>query len=164
MDNLCYDKEDFFNRIYTEMSPKIKKYIFKLVRNSEVAEDVTQETFIEFYKKINQMIYHDNIIGWLYVTYKFKLYKNLEKKDIFWVEYSDIADRYSMNKDFENRINEFLLYRDIMGLLKKDDYEIFILHFKYGYKFCEVAEMKNIDVGTCKMRFYRIIQKLGKIQ
>ncbi|MDT0159683.1 RNA polymerase sigma factor [Bacillus sp. AG4(2022)] len=54
-----------FENIYYEYSDKIYGYIFMYVNNKEIAEDLTQDTFIKAYKHFHQFNGESHIFTWL---------------------------------------------------------------------------------------------------
>lgn len=56
---------EVFEEIYSEYSDRIYGYIFLLVNDKEVAEDLTQDTFIKAYKYMNQFNGESQIFTWL---------------------------------------------------------------------------------------------------
>ncbi|QQZ09317.1 RNA polymerase sigma factor [Heyndrickxia vini] len=73
-----------FEEIYNQYSDKVYSYLFLLVKNKELAEDLTQETFYKAYKKRNTFKSESNISTWLIkigrnLTYDFFRRKKLLK-------------------------------------------------------------------------------------
>jgi RNA polymerase sigma-70 factor, ECF subfamily len=56
---------EMFESIYYEYSDKIYGYIFMYVNSKEIAEDLTQDTFIKAYKNWHQFNGESHIFTWL---------------------------------------------------------------------------------------------------
>jgi len=62
------ERNDYFDRLYTEWWLGLIKYAYRLTFDKNLAEEIVQETFIEAYKKSEMLQRHENPVGWLYVT------------------------------------------------------------------------------------------------
>jgi len=63
---LAQGNPEGFNRLAEEYSARIYTHLYRMVRNREEAEDLTQETFILAYRKINQYDQNRPFRNWLY--------------------------------------------------------------------------------------------------
>ena len=63
------NNEQYFNQLYTESYPLLKRYVFHKADQSE-AEDILQETYYQAYQNIQLLIEHPNPMGWLMLTCK----------------------------------------------------------------------------------------------
>ena len=150
-------KEVFYNKICLEMYNKITKFVRYYVHDERIIDDIVQETFIEAYNHIDELVEHPNYKGWLYNTAKYKA-KNIcvsqQRRDCLQVANVDKIE----NAIYDNY--EDLFFLELKKKLRPKDYHIIELKFKYGYTYEEIAKSEQISVGACKMRMNRIIKKL----
>lgn len=155
-------KIDFYNRIFFEMYDEIRRFVLHYSRDERVVDDAVQETFIEAYRHIDELMRHPNYKGWLYNTAKYKTHKmkyRLQQIDMRWSNLEE-ADRQSITaKD----TTDTLFWDNLKNELSESDFKL--LHLKYieGYSLREIAKIQRISLGACKMRHLRLLEKLKKI-
>ncbi len=52
--------------IYEHYSTPVHRYVYRLLGNMEVADDVTQDTFLKAFQNISTIARDSNISAWLY--------------------------------------------------------------------------------------------------
>lgn len=131
------------------------------------AEEITQETFLLFYEKLD--ILEDDKIGrWLISTAKNKCYEFYRRKNKRQL-------MLSLEESF-NSVDDFLMVRDqyfkvtdeeiqkslevILKALNKDEYMLYYKKFVEGKKHKEIAEELGITVGNVNARSFRLRAKL----
>ena len=96
-----YDIEDICNKYYKN----VYKYLMSLSHNTNIAEELTQETFCKAIKEINNFKGNCEIITWLciiakYLYYQYSkksIYKNID--DINDISNVSIEDTYILSQD-----------------------------------------------------------------
>ncbi len=58
-------KNQMFEKIYSENAQSIKRLCYLYLKDINLAEDATQETFIKAYRKINTFNYKSSVNTWL---------------------------------------------------------------------------------------------------
>ena len=58
--------EEAFVLIYERFSPQIYRYVFRLVGSQELADDITQDTFLKVFQVIRGIECESNVRAWLY--------------------------------------------------------------------------------------------------
>ena len=81
-----YDIEDICNKYYKN----VYKYLMSLSHNTNIAEELTQETFCKAIKEINNFKGNCEIITWLCIIAKYLYYQNSKK--IIYKNIDDIND------------------------------------------------------------------------
>ena len=159
-EEIAKDKYDeIFRLCYSK--PEISEY---------EAEEITQDTFLLFYEKLD--ILEDNLIGrWLLSTAKLKCYEFYRRKNKQLL-------MLSLEESF-NSIDDFLIVRDqyfkvtdeevqkslevILKALKKDEYTLYYKKFVEGKSHKEIAEELGITVNNVNTRSFRLRTKLEKL-
>ena len=62
------DNKTSLDKIVVSIDPKINSYIYRLTLNSDLAEDLKQETLLEVVRSIKQIRQPERFWGWLYRT------------------------------------------------------------------------------------------------
>ena len=77
--NLIPDRKDAeFTQAYAEHYSAIFGALYKMTRDCDVAEELTQEVFIRFYNKMESAA---NVRAWLLVTAKYVAYEHHHRQD-----------------------------------------------------------------------------------
>lgn len=158
-----YTKEEFFYNVYEEMYNNIVKFTHKYANDNRITYDIVQETFLEFYKKIDLLMEHDNYRGWLYITAKNKSLAMCRKQrniDYYQQEQIENDQLYLLTYyDFGYDTHEFMLLDECKKIFTDREYIIFYQHYIAGYTIKEVALANRLTLGACKMRLHRIVKK-----
>lgn len=149
--------------IYKKHSNLVYRYLYSLCSDSNLAEELTQETFYKAIKGIDKFHNECQISTWLC-----KIAKNIwidylkKKKDIISIDEDNYIESLITNNTFENDIedknNVMQLYKSIHKL---DDStrEVFYLRINGELSFKEIGEIMNKSEEWARIVFYR-----GKIK
>lgn len=148
--------EERFIETYEKYNKDIYRLAYSYTLNKSDAEDITQRTFIKYFKNINK-INEDKIKSWLIITTINEckdLFKNIWNKKVIKTEDEIIIKTKDNNENIQYYINQ----------LPKQYRIIFHLFYYYGYKTKEIAKLTNIKETTIrqKLRRGREILKLEK--
>jgi RNA polymerase sigma-70 factor (ECF subfamily) len=141
-----------FERLYRRLAPAVYGLCLRLSRNSEEAQDCTQDTFVRAWRRLAQFRGDCKLATWLH---RIAVNEVLGRKRRHSMEQRHLAavdggKRYTQNdpatlQDLERAIAK----------LPERAREIFVLHAVYGYGHEEVAGMLGVTVGTCKTQTHR---------
>lgn len=149
--------------IYKNYSTLVYKFLYSLCSDSDLAEELTQETFYKAIKGINKFNNECKISTWLC-----RIARNVwidylkKKKDIISIDEDNYLENLIAYKTFENDIedksNVMMLYKSIHKL---DDgtREVFYLRTNGNLSFKEIGEIMNRLEEWARIVFYR-----GKIK
>ncbi len=156
-----------FTVLVTRYKHIVAKTVIGMLGDCAEADDVGQETFVRFYKSINNFR-GDSGLG----TYLTRIAINLslnelkrrKRKQLFFHSYNnerqiEIAD---VNLDFENNDTKEIIDMAIKTL-KPEHRSVVILRLVNGYSTKETAEILNVPVGTVLSRLSRAQVKLQEI-
>jgi len=151
------DAED----ILAKSGKKIFNYLLKILRNKEDAEDVYQDVFVAFFKKINT-VSADSYESYLYQTAYHKALNYIKKrKKLPSFEYKpeiDGTDEYSYYDDKKNKI-----IREAIQKLKPIDALLIELQFFQNKSYKEIADTVSLSVSAVDSKLVRAKKKLKKI-
>lgn len=152
-------KDKFFNELMEKAYDKIYMFVSRGCSDREFVEDVVQETFLEAYRKIDNLRSHPNEMGWLYNTAKNKRMKLGAKRSEFYLlsEDSEIMEELKSDRDDYGEIE---IAETIKNSISEKDYEMFRDYYLNGYSSEEVADKYGVDKGGIRMRMSRMKKKL----
>ena len=149
-------------QIYKQYFETVNKYLFCLTHNSDISEELTQETFYRAVKKINTFKGDCKISVWLCQIAKNLWYDELKKnkkiqnseEEMFSIEAEEkIEDKVILN---ESKVE---LYKKIQKL-DKQTREVIYLRITGELSFKEIGDILNKTENWARVTFYRGKQKL----
>ncbi|MDR3542841.1 MAG: sigma-70 family RNA polymerase sigma factor [Desulfosporosinus sp.] len=149
--------------IFNEHSSYIYKVALFLTNSKELADDITQETFIQVFRKYYTYNSSKAIQPWIYKV-TLNVTRNMLRKQKWLKFIGKLPEKSSLNL-VENTVlkteEENELWREINNLNFKSR-EILILHFYSGMKLKEISESLGIPLGTCKSRLNTALSTLRR--
>ena len=155
------NNEQYFNQLYTESYPLLKRYVFHKADQSE-AEDILQETYYQAYRNVNILKEHPNPTGWLMLTCKNILKKHIakNKKELdktYIGATEDLINNMPAVDDYD-----WVYMEELKKILSDDTYYLLVKKYVEGYSVEELAKQLNITDGACKMRLKRAKKEARK--
>ena len=133
---------------------------YAIVRNSDDANDVVQDTFLQYYTKIRQFESEEHIKAWLL---RVAINKATDMTRSFWRRF-----RSEENPDIHGTVQailnerESLLNEAVMQLPLKQRIVIH-LHYYEDYSIKEIADILGLTESSVKMRLMRGRENLRKV-
>lgn len=155
---------------FEEFVEKYEKLIYgvayRFLNNSQDAEDITQEVFLNAFKKIGTLRNPDSLTNWIYTITLNLLRENLRKKYkqkyIFNSLKNSKFSSLSMNEELKkDELKEKI--KNAIEKLSPMQRKVIEMKFLKGLKIREIAEMTNCKEGTVKVHIYRGINSLKEI-
>ncbi|MEF3279824.1 MAG: RNA polymerase sigma factor [Elusimicrobiota bacterium] len=167
--------EKSFEKLYEKYKIALFNFIFYMVRDKELANDLLQEVFIKVIDNISEYR-NENFKAWIFLIARNKIYDYFKSnktkfeqsnisidEEVNGVSYKDILESEDTpQKILLEKIENEVLYKAIDTL--KEEYReiIYLKHFSQ-LSFQEISKMLNIPIGTLLSRFKRAIDKLSEI-
>jgi len=158
------DKAAKFESLYRQYYTPIYKFCFRFLNNREGAHDVSQETFIKFFERMNQQGNKiENNRAWLYKVAGNLCLNSLNKK----TRHSEIENTIEI-QSVENTNPENILIdnekskmvRNAIGQLKPKNRAL-ILMYQDGLSYQEMAEATGIKQSSIGKTLWRAIDKIS---
>lgn len=150
--------------VYLEHSKLVYKYLFCLTHNREIAEELTQETFLCALKYIHNFKGNCSISTWLCEIAKhlwYKELKKLKKSNIILID--EISETIENGENIEDRIinkaEKEELYKRIENL-SAELKEVIYLRIIGELSFKEIGEILGRNENWARVTFYRGKQKM----
>jgi RNA polymerase sigma-70 factor, ECF subfamily len=151
-------------KVYENLIERYQKPIYNLayrmVGNSDDAEDITQTAFIKAYEKLNTYNFKNKFFSWLYriamnESINFiNARKRLSRMDENPVSYEDNPEQSLIHSDTRNKV------RMAVQELKEEYKTVVILKHFNDLSYEEIAEVLNISEKMVKSRLYTARQLL----
>lgn len=154
------------DRIAEKYYPDVYKFCCAKCRNEDVAQDITQETFLLLIDKIDELS-DTNIRSWLLSVANNKLREYFREKQIEndFVSVDDVEipafDRYEHNEvDVDEIFDD--VQKKILGILNNKEKELFIKLYIEKKNVNLVTKEMNISYENLRTRKSRLKRKVKK--
>ncbi len=150
--------------VYKEHSKLVYKYLFCLTHNSELAEELTQDTFLCAIKNIDNFKNNCKMSTWLCEIAKHLWYKELKKaKRSNTIYIDEISKSIESEENIEDKIikrdERERLYKKIESL-PEEIKEIVYLRIVGELSFKQIGEMLGKNENWARVTFYRGKEKM----
>lgn len=153
-------------QIYEEYFETVNKYLFCLTHNTDISEELTQETFYRAVKKINTYKGECKISVWLCQIAKNLWYDQCRKnKKITNIKEEDLLCEQVMKQIEEKAIlaeEKISLYKKMQNLDEKTR-EVIYLRITGELSFKEIGIILNKTENWARVTFYRGKNKLKEV-
>jgi len=155
---------EFSNKL-NELQSNLMSFAFKLTSDKEDAKDLLQETFMKALMYHHKFVIDNNLKAWIYTimrnTYindyrRSKLHTKYrcQAKDMFYLNFISAMDSYNPDSVYASI--------EIESIIETLDDKVklpFKMHLD-GFKYQEIAEELNLNLGTVKSRIFWARKKL----
>lgn len=151
--------------MYEENMKIVYKYLFCLTHNTDISEELTQETFYQATKGIDKFRGDCKPSVWLCQIAKCLWYKEIKRRKRHHIPINEIEDSLQSSENVEN---DYLLNVDKVQLFKLlhefDDAtkEVMYLRLTGELSFAQIGEILGKTETWVRVTFYRGKQKLLK--
>ena len=145
-----------FERLYREHAGRVYGLCLRMTRQPHLAEDCTQETFINAWRALARFETRSSLGTWLHriavnVTLA-KRRKATRDAPLPDVEVEDEAIEPDWTLETPVEVQEI---EEAIGALPQGARDALVLHALYGYSHTEAAQMLGLAEGTCKAQLHR---------
>jgi RNA polymerase sigma-70 factor (ECF subfamily) len=150
--------DEAFVLIYEHYSSQIHRYVFRLVSHQELADDITQETFLKAFQNIRKISDDSNISAWLYRIASNACFDVLRRRKLItWMPMLDENDKSGefTQDDFSPQVVESQVVRRTLGEMPPALAVCLVLRSVEGFSCEEIAEILKIPKGTVFSRLAR---------
>lgn len=153
---------DAFGVIYRQFRPLIAGYIYRLVRNPDVAADLTQDVFINAYRAIGRTQPGLNLKAWLFTIASNAAISHLRRqRRLKWLPLRDSGGEPA-TPGHEDTMVAGQQLGEAMAALPPDQLACLLLQVRDGFSFEEIGGMLGISIGAARTRAFRARSTLVK--
>ena len=186
MNNLCQLSDETLVRLYengnneafemllSRYKSKVYTYIYLIVHNRELTEDIFQDTFIKAITTIQQGRYVETgrLLAWInriahnLIIDHFRRERNENTFSADGVEYDIFANSKLTEKSIEDTLFNEQVLNDVVSLvdyLPQSQQEVVRMRFFEDLSFKEIAEKTNVSINTALGRMRYALMNIRKI-
>lgn len=143
----------------SELRNTLKAFALKMTKDAEDSEDLIQETMYKALRNQDKFAEGSNLKAWLFTIMRNIFINNYRVKKRRNTVMDGSDNQFMLNSGGPTVVNEStnnLLKEDIEEALSKVKADIrvpFMMYYK-GYKYQEIADILNLNLGTVKSRIF----------
>nr|WP_229748134.1 RNA polymerase sigma factor [Lacimicrobium alkaliphilum] len=147
-----------FHKLYEKHVGRVYALCLRLCGDKSLAEDATQEVFIQLWRKIDNYAGQSKFTTWLHgVTSNVCI--SYMRKQKSWIKRLFSQDETELAQQHAEPQSDWDLDKYIQRLPERAR-QVFVLHSIEGYRHEEIAGMLNMAVGSSKAQLHRAKQLL----
>ncbi len=167
-------QNEAFDELLNRYKDKLYTYIYMIVQNRELAEDVFQDTFTKVIVTIKQRRYNEkgrflgflfrvahNLIVDIYRQEQYAQFVNPTEAGYDLFNDKDLCDPSLEDQMTDQQIRQDV--RRLINFLPDNQQEIIMMRFYKGMSFKEIADIKNISINTALGRVRYAILNMRKM-
>lgn len=156
-------KSDYvsYNKLFERYYVCLCRYVYSMLMDTNDAEDVVQELFLNIWKNRERIEIKENVGGYLYRMAKHLALNHLRSK-VYFNDLSETQDQLSYEDNWVETEEFRIALYDCIDHLSDRCKEVLLLHRIKGLKQKEIAEKLDISVKTIKNQIWTSLQKLKR--
>ena len=147
--------------IYECTCKSVFSFVFPIVKDYQIAENVMQATYVQIYEKIASYTPGTNFRNWILTIAKnLALLELKRQKRELWTDDESAIENfgaYTYDKSLLTPTIEMA-----SKILSEEDFKIVMLFAVGEYKHREIARIMNLPLGTVTWKYNNSIKKLKK--
>jgi RNA polymerase sigma-70 factor, ECF subfamily len=142
-----------FERLYREHVGRVYGLCLRMTRDAQLAEDCTQETFINAWRALAKFETRSSLSTWLHrIAVNVSLAKRRKGAPVEPLPEEQEGSAVEWTLETPVEVQEL---ESAIGALPEGARDALVLHGLYGYSHGEAAQMLGIAEGTCKAQLHR---------
>ncbi|WP_100657877.1 RNA polymerase sigma factor [Alteromonas flava] len=151
--------KEAYRKLYDAYVGRVYALCLRLTGERTMAEDATQEVFIQLWRKLENFNGQSKFSTWLHSVTSNITISYIRKQKGWWQRTFNIESSPVMESQAEQSVDEVSLDKYIVRLPERARH-VFVLHALEGYRHEEIADMLDMAVGSSKAQFHRAKQLL----
>jgi len=169
-------ESEAFAGLYNRYLPSVYDFLYRTMRNTEEAADITQETFLRAMENLGTLTNPGAFKSWLFSIAHHQALNRLEREKRFiepspaWSEeeqpetdpiFSQVdSDRLANPEEAAEMQETALLVWEAAASLDKRTYTVLDLHVRQGLESAEIAEVLGVSSGNTYTLLHRLKRSL----
>ncbi|MBR6541733.1 MAG: sigma-70 family RNA polymerase sigma factor [Anaerotignum sp.] len=150
-----------FESLYREYYQKVYAFLYRLSADPDLAEDLTQETFLQAYKSFHKFRGDCEVFTWLAAIGKYVYFKYLKKKKLHldaanlelvaksYMEGDVSPEEHIHKKDVEKAV------RKVVDSIPPKYRDVVLLRIYAELPFSQIAQILKITESSAKVIYFR---------
>lgn len=163
IEKIALKDEDAFRTLLDRYEYKVYSFSRKLIKEKQVAEEITQDIFIQIWQNADKIIDVESLSGWLFRSTKNKSINMLRQQLARFereTHYANAQDKHVHPDQAEQHSQQQQLLENFLTLLPDKARRVFELKIQEGLSNDEIARRLNISAHTVKNHLTFCYQKL----
>lgn len=157
-----------FEELYNRHHRRVYSLCLRMLQNTAEAEDLTQEVFIQLYRKIGSFRGDSAFTTWLHRMTVNQVLMHFRKRTVKFEKTTEEGETpVQIVKGTENQakmpIVDKIAIEKAIAQLPNGYRNVFMLHDVQGYEHEEVARILGCSVGTSKSQLHKARLKMRKL-
>ena len=157
-----------FEEIYRLHHKRVYSICFRMVRNASDAEDLTQQVFIQLFRKLHTFRGDSSFTTWLHRMTVNQVLMHFRKRNVKFEKTTEEGETPVQIVGGTENPNKMPIVDKIaleiaIQQLPEGYKNVFVLHDVEGYEHEEVARILGCSVGTSKSQLHKARLKLRKL-
>ena len=139
--------------------------VYAKVGQFEDAEDITQDVFLNAYRKLSTLRRWDNFYAWLYsiASNRCKEFHRAEKRRLDTAFLADKSENYQADMDMHTEKLRIERIHDALASLPEIHRQVLVLRYMAGMRSKEIAQALRISPNTVNQRLMRARTQLKAV-
>jgi RNA polymerase sigma-70 factor (ECF subfamily) len=157
-----------FEEIYQRHHRRVYSICLRMLQNAYEAEDLTQDVFIQLYRKIGSFRGDSAFTTWLHRLTVNQVLMHFRKRNVKFEKTTDEGETPEQTvrgteNPFKMPIVDKIALESAIDQLPAGYKNVFVLHDVEGFEHEEVARILGCSVGTSKSQLHKARLKLRKL-
>lgn len=155
---------DCFSEIVGDYQQQIFAYIFRMIKNHQDAEDLTQDTFTKAYKNLSSLRQVEGLKTWLYqIAYRTTInyIRKQQIKSLNLFASPEQINSLEYQVDYSMGENSDLMTK-IFSNLNHKEHTLLTLRVIEEMSYEEISQIMSASASALRKRYERLISKLNK--
>ncbi|MBV8496991.1 MAG: sigma-70 family RNA polymerase sigma factor [Gammaproteobacteria bacterium] len=149
----CAGDQRAFERLYREHAGRVYGLCLRMTRDAQLAEDCTQDTFINAWRALPGFEIRSSLATWLHrIAVNVSLARRRKSTPVLEAPADDEGATLEWTLETPVEVAEI---EEAIALLPDGARDALVLHALYGYSHAEAASLLGIAEGTCKAQLHR---------
>jgi RNA polymerase sigma-70 factor (ECF subfamily) len=150
-----------FGSLYEAFRKPLYRYCLSFVRDTDLAEDATQEAFVRLHRDLGTLHSRDSVRCWLFTVARNEMLAAFRRRRFqVPMEDSDAADEGTPATIFEREESADLVRR-MMNELAEEYREVLVLREFEGFSYAEIAGITSSSLAAVKSRLFHARKALA---
>jgi len=160
-------EKEFTYRL-VELEDSLKRFAYSLTWNADEAQDLVQETYLKALSHRDKYVQNDNFKAWVFTilrnTFINEYRRNSRRRSNEGEEQHALIMQHSRSSAADSPESS-LAVKELLRSIDRleEEYRLPVKMFYEGYKYREIAEKLNMNIGTVKSKIFFSRKKLEKM-
>lgn len=151
--------ENAFSQLYDQFADRVFRYAFTLLRDSHLAEEVTQETMLAVWNGAKTYSGRARVSTWIFGIARHQAYRLLKQE----MRSRRHTEEPAFVPDPAATVNREEAVWAALSSLPEPQREVVFLTFYEGLSYPEIATLLGVPEGTVKSRMFHARRKLAEV-